>query len=89
MRIEFDQEKRAKTIEVWGLDVARAAAVPEDAMLTVEDDRQVHGEVRFVTMGFLDDAMAVLAWMPRDNACGIISMRKANDQERKPHGTRF
>ena len=89
MRLEFDEEKRAKTIEVRGLGMARAADVLRGATLTVEDDRQDYGEIRFITIGFLDDAMVVLVWTPRDNAYRIISMRKANDRERKLYGTRF
>ena len=88
-RLEFDEEKRAKTIEVRGLDMARAADVLRGATLTVEDDRQAYGEICFITIGFLDDTMVVLVWMSRDNAYRIISMRKANDRERKLHGTRF
>lgn len=89
MRLEFEEEKRAKTIEVRGLGMARAADVLRGATLTVEDDRQDYGEIRFITIGFLDDTMAVLVWTPRDNAYRIISMRKANDRERKLYGTRF
>ena len=32
--------------------MARAADVFADAMLTVEDDRQDYGEVRYITIGF-------------------------------------
>lgn len=77
MRLEFDEEKRAKTIEVRGRDMARAADVLRGATLTVEGDRQDYGEIRFITIGFLDDTMVVLVWTPRDNAYRIISMRKA------------
>ena len=55
MRIEFDEEKRAKTIRARGLDMARAMEVFAGATLTVEDDRQKYGEARFITIGFLDD----------------------------------
>ena len=89
MRIEFDEEKRAKTIEVRGLDMARAADALGGATWTVEDDRRGHGEIRLITLGFLDDAMVVPVWTPRDNACRIISMRKTNDRERKLYGSRF
>ncbi len=57
MRIGFDEAKRAETIMARGLDMARATDVLGGATLTVEDDRQDYGEVRFITIGFLDDAM--------------------------------
>ena len=48
--------------------MARATDVLGGATLTVEDDRQDYGEGRFITIGFLDDAMVVLVWTPRDDA---------------------
>ena len=52
MWIEFDEAKRAETIEARGLDMARAADVFAGATLTVEDDRHDYGEVRYITIGF-------------------------------------
>ncbi len=60
-----------------------------DATLTVEDDRQDYGEVRYITIGFLDEAMVVLVWTRRAAARRIISMRKANERERRLYGPRF
>ena len=88
MRIEFDEEKRAETIKARGLDMARAADVFAGATLTVEDDRQHYGEVRYITIGFLDEAMVVLGWTRRDDAHRIISVRRANERERRLCGSR-
>ena len=52
MRIEFDEAKHAATLKARGLDMARAEEVFADATLTVEDDRQDYGEVRYITIGF-------------------------------------
>lgn len=89
MRLDFDEAKRAETIKARGLDMLRAADVLAGATLTVEDDRQDYGELRFITIGFLDDTMVVLVWTPRDDARRIISMRKANERERRLYGPRF
>ena len=64
--IEFDEAKRSATLAIRGLDLARAAEVFAGATLTVEDDRRDYGEERFITIGFLDGTMVVLAWTPRD-----------------------
>lgn len=69
--------------------MARADEVFAGAALTVEDDRQDYGEDRFITIGFLDATMVVLVWTPRDGAHRIISMRKANERERRLYGPRF
>ena len=63
--------------------MVRAGEVFDGPTLTVEDDRRDYGEARFITIGFLDDAMVVLVWTPRNNGYRIISMRKANERERK------
>ena len=89
MRIEFDEAKRAATLEARGLDMARAGEVLAGATLTVEDDRRDYGEERFITIGFLDDVMVVLVWTPRAGAYRIISIRKANERERTLYTPRF
>ena len=87
--IEFDEAKRAATLEARGLDMARAGEVFAGATLTVEDDRRDYGEDRFITIGFLDAVMVILVWTPRDGAYRIISMRKANERERTLYTPRF
>ena len=89
MKMEFDALKRATTLELRGLDMARAGEVFDGPTLTVEDDRRNYGETRYITVGFLDDAMVVLVWTPRNDCYRIISMRKANERERKHYTPRF
>ena len=69
--------------------MARADEVFAGATLTVADDRQYYGEDRFITIGFLDGRMVILAWTPRDDAHRIISMRKANEREQALYAPRF
>ena len=89
MRIEFDEAKRAATLKARGLDMARAPLVFAGATLTVEDDRHDYGEVRYITIGFLDDTMVVIVWTRRNDTHRIISLRRANERERRLYGPRF
>ena len=89
MSIEFDPAKRAATLEVRGLDMGRAGEVFAGTMLTVEDDRRDYGKDHFITIGFLDGAMVILVWTPREGRRRLISMRKANERERTLYGQRF
>ena len=89
MRIEFDARKRTATLEARGLDMARAEEVLTGATLTVEDHRRGYGEDRLITVGFLDGTMVVVVWTPRKGAYRIISMRKANERERRLYAPRF
>ena len=69
--------------------MARAGEVFDGPTLTVEDDRRDYGEARFITIGFLDNKMVVLVWTLRNSSYRIISMRKANERERKLYTPRF
>ena len=89
MEIEFDLAKRAATLQIRGLDMARAPDVFAGATLTVEDNRKDYGEPRYITIGFLANRMVILAWTQRGNIRRIISMRKANEREQAVYGPRF
>ncbi|MCY4604898.1 MAG: BrnT family toxin [Gemmatimonadetes bacterium] len=89
MKIEFDPAKRNATLQIRGLDMARAPDVFAGATLTVEDNRKDYGEPRYITIGFLANRMVILAWTQRDKVRRIISMRKANDREQAVYGPRF
>lgn len=81
MLIEFDPDKRDKTLAERGLDFARADEVFDGPTLTWRDDRSLYGEDRFISFGLLDGRHVVLVWTPRGEVRRIISMRKANDRE--------
>ena len=69
--------------------MGRAGDVFSGDTLTVLDDRRDYGENRFITVGFLDGTMVVLVWTPRIKARRVISMRKANERERRLYAPRF
>lgn len=81
MIIEFDTEKREKTLLERGLDFADSAKVFAGIHFVARDDRVDYGEERFITVGYLGDRLVVLVWTPRSEARRIISMRYANDRE--------
>ena len=82
MRIEYDEAKRAKTLQERGLDFVDAVQVFADSDMTQPDGRANYGEARFVTVGWLKGRVVVLAWTPRGEVRRIISMRYANERER-------
>lgn len=89
MKVEYDPAKYAETLTQRGLDMSRAAEVFDGDTLSVADHRFDYGEERFITIGFLDKRMVVLAWTKRGDVTRIISMRKANAREQKSYGPRF
>ena len=81
MNLEFDQDKRNKTLQERGLDFARAAEVFAGIHFTGQDTRVEYAEDRFITVGWLDSRLIVLVWTPRGEVRRIISMRKANARD--------
>lgn len=82
MEIEFDQDKRDKTLQERGLDFARAVEVFAGVHFTGQVTRMDYVEDRFISVGWLDARLVVLVWTPRGEVRRIISMRKANDREK-------
>lgn len=82
VHLEFDPDKRDKTLRERGLDFARASEIFDGAHFTGHDTRADYDEDRFITVGFLDARLVVMVWTPRGEVRRIISMRKANDREK-------
>lgn len=89
MLIEFDSQKRDKTLAERGLDFANAAKVFDGHQFTLEDDRQDYSEPRFITVGKLDGRMVMIVWTPRGITRRIISMRKCNEREQALYKNRL
>jgi uncharacterized DUF497 family protein len=89
MRISFDPAKRARTLAERGLDFEDAPRIFRARNLTLEDARRDYGEVRFQTIGTLDDRLVMVVWTPRDGVRHVISMRKCNDREAAKYGLRL
>jgi len=61
----------------------RAKEVFAGPHFTRSDLRHDYGEARFITVGWLDARLVVLAWTPRGIARRIISMRHCHEREAK------
>ena len=83
MEVSYDPTKRAKTLADRELDFEDAVQVFAGRTIDFVDDRENYGEERWVTFGRLDKRLVALVWKPRGKKRHIISMRKANDRERK------
>ncbi|HCE41212.1 MAG: hypothetical protein CL551_14595 [Alcanivorax sp.] len=83
MKITFDAAKRQRTLIERGLDFADAAKVFGQLHFTFPDQRARYPEPRFISIGYLGPTLVVLVWTPKDAGYRVISMRKANERERK------
>ncbi|MBM1309422.1 BrnT family toxin [Sulfitobacter mediterraneus] len=85
MDIEWDEQKRERTLAERGVDFADVEHLEWPLALTREDSRNNYGERRFVTLGPIRGRLCVLVWCERNGAMRIISLRKANQRERRAY----
>ena len=82
MTFEWDEEKRQATLNKRGLDFADAERIFSGPILTKHDTRKDYGEDRYITLGALLGRPVLIVHTPRGDAVRIISMRKANEEEK-------
>lgn len=83
MKVEWSDKKRNETLAERGLDFADVGSIDWRLAFTNEDRRKDYAEVRFVTMAPIHDRLCVFVWCWRGDAIRVISLRKANERERK------
>jgi uncharacterized DUF497 family protein len=83
MRIDFDPAKDASNQEKHGLSLALASALDWDEALVWVDDRYEYGELRMIALAPDTGILYYVAFVDRDDARRIISLRKANRREVK------
>jgi uncharacterized DUF497 family protein len=85
MAIEYDpgksQRNRADLSRGFGFEIA--ADFEWESSVTFQDTRKDYGEDRFVSLGLIHARVHVMVWTRRGNGVRIISLRKANADERK------
>jgi uncharacterized protein len=85
MELEWDEDKRQRALQQRGLDFADVILF-DLASLDVKQDKRIdYGEPRFNTVGYLNGVLCIYCWTPRNKKMRIISLRKANDRERKKY----
>jgi len=82
---EWDEAKRQATLKDRGIDFASMVFFDWDSARTIEDTRNDYGETRYVSIGFIANRLHVCIWCQRDDAVRIISLRKANRDEREDY----
>lgn len=83
MRYEWDKKKSQSNYEKHGLSFEDAELVFLSKTVTFLDDREDYGEERFITMGELKKRVVIIVHTLREHKIRIISMRKANEREKK------
>jgi uncharacterized DUF497 family protein len=89
MEITCDPNKRNQTIDDRGLDFMDATYIFMGRHFTIEDNRKDYGEIRQITVGFLQERMMIVGWVQRGDSRHVFTMRKANEREINKYRERF
>jgi len=89
MIYEWDEHKDRANFEKHGLRFEDAEHVFSGPCVTFEDDRFDYREERLITLGALAGRVVVIAHTPEDNGSRIVSMRKANRNEKRIYQERL
>lgn len=81
MQFDFDPGKGATNLSKQGLSLVAAAELSWDAALVWIDDRADYGEVRMVALAPIGEILFFIAFVNREPARRIISLRRANRRE--------
>lgn len=85
MQIEFDSEKDRINRERHGLSLAAAAEMDVEAARIIPDLQRDYGEARFRAIGTIAGRLHSLVFTMRGGTLRAISLRKANERERRLH----
>ncbi len=88
MRVEFDSDKDRANRRKHGISLAAAAAMNFLTAQIIPDDRRDYGEARFRATGWIGGRLHMLVFTMRGDIVRAISLRKANDRERRRHAQR-
>lgn len=81
MQFDFDPGKDASNLSKHGFSLAAAAELSWDEALVWIDDRADYGEVRMVALAPMGDILFFVAFVDREQARRVISLRRANRRE--------
>jgi uncharacterized DUF497 family protein len=85
MKFEWDENKRLVNLRKHGIDFADARKVFKGERIIFIDDRFDYGELRFVTIGLLNEKLITVTYTENDETTRIINARKATPNERRKY----
>ena len=89
MEFQWDEKKSRANLRKHGLSFEDANIAFAGDTVTFPDDRSDYGEKRYITLGDLVGRVVVIVHTLRGETIRIISMRKANERERKRYEGRL
>lgn len=85
MEFEWDERKNDLNIQKHGVSFLSAARVFDGSVFTFIDNRKDYGEIRYVSVGRVEDTELYVVYAIRNRRLRIISARRANRNERRKY----
>lgn len=83
MKFDWDENKRQVNLQRHEIDFTDVEQIFENDIYTFIDDRFDYGEIRFVSFGLLDGAVAAVVYTETDEIIRVISIRRATKNEQQ------
>jgi uncharacterized DUF497 family protein len=83
----FNPVKSKLNQQLRGIDFARVVDFEWETALITQDLRQDYLENRYQALGFIGEYLHMLVFTPRKGVIHVISLRRANQRERKRYAT--
>lgn len=86
MEFEWHDHKNVINLEKHGIDFESAAAVfLDECRIEFIDNRNDYNEIRYITIGNIENRIFTVVYTIRNNTYRLISARKANRHEKKTY----
>ena len=74
-----------RNLKDHGIDLAEVGCVFDAPMVTVEDEREKHGEQRLQSLGWFRERVVFLVWTERNESARVISCRYGDKHETRAY----
>lgn len=85
MEYEWDEAKRRGNVAKHGVDFTAAEDFDWRTAIRIIDARRSYGEARWKALGLIGTRLHALVFTRRHGRIRVISLRKANNKERKEY----
>ena len=87
MEYEWDKIKREANIAKHDVDIVYAALIFEGRTLQTQDRRHDYGEIRYKSIGLIDDVCYVVIHTERNGKTRLISAWEGGQRDRREYQT--
>ena len=89
MKVTYDPHKDQTNRGKHQVSLDEAHRIEWDTLYATEDKRRDYGEIRMVGYAFIDIRLYCVVYTDRGDARRVISLRKANNREKRNYARNY